>query len=313
MATKNKKGFMKVNLKKWEDLKSLVLIDVSAVMRTYYIPTDMAYRGYNKREPLSYMVGNEKVNTSAIYGLFETLRKIGHHHDFIFCFDLPFGNHVKDIDSSYKANRQKKDYMSEYFYQVDEVRNILEKVGYNCLFEPKFEADHMIFKAVETNKNNYEKIAVLTNDMDLSWLVDEKVSLINVTNSRTDVTLENYEDVLECPYNAIFLKKSLVGDSADNIKGVTRFGKAKFKDFAEKNNNFKTRQVKNNEEKIISMSPLLNDEQKEQALHCLRLIKPIEPSINTKYVSKEIDNLLMLGFLNKYGIKSKFAEYEEEF
>lgn len=304
---------LKVDLREWENLKSLILIDVSAVMRTYYIPTEERFRGYTKRKPLSYKVNGEEVNTSAIYGLFETLNKIGYYHDVMFCFDLPYGNFIKDFDSSYKANRPKNDYMEEYFYQVNQVREALVQAGYNCLFEPKYEADHMIFKAVEENKANYEKVGVVTNDMDMSWLVDEKVSLINVTNNRTDVTKENYEGVLECPYNSIFLKKALVGDSADNIKGAKGFGKVAFKKFAERNNNFENREVKNNEEKIISMSPILTDEQKEQALHCLRMIKPLEPNISTIFENKEIDNMFMLGFLAKYGIASKYENYEEEY
>lgn len=316
MATKKKKpeGYLKVNVKEWEDKKSLMLLDVSAVMRTFYVPTEQPYGNsfYSKRKPLMFEVNGQMFNTSAIYGLFTTIVKFGLNHDYIFCFDLPYGNVLKDMDSNYKSNRAKNKPANEYYEQVNIVRNILEEVGYQTAYEPKLEGDHLIFASAKTNYDAYEKIGVITNDKDMSWLVDDKVTWLGITESTSDITKENYTQILDCPYNAIFLKKSIVGDTSDNIKGVSGIGKKGFEKFAEKAC-LATRQVKDKERSIINHTEFLTDKQKEQALYALNLVYPQPVTVDTTFKPTEIDIPLLQGFLEKYGMKSLIDMWEEEY
>lgn len=317
MAKKKVEGFLKLKKSDWKGKKSLFLLDVSAIMRTYYVPTLTAEEKSRlnhwqvKREPLTYEIDGKVTNTSAVYGLFQTMLKYGLENDFAFCFDLPFGNKLKEIDETYKKNRINNKPKDEYYEQVNRVREILGEVGYNVFCEPKLEGDHMIFAGVETNYEDYEFIGVVTNDKDMSWLVDEKVHWIGVTQKQSDITIDNYEQILGCPYNTIFIKKALVGDSADNIKGVVGIGEVGFKNFCEKAN-LKNRKVKGKEKSIIQHTEFLNDKQRGEALHSLRLVLPQEVSVDTKYQQNEIDKPMLQGFLDLYGMQSMVEEWNEE-
>lgn len=312
MAVKKKpEGYLKINIKEWETKKSLILVDVSSVMRTWYIPTEQSSFGF-RREPLKYEVNGVEMNTSAIFGFFKVLVKYGLQHDFIFCFDLPYGNMLKEIDSTYKANRVGNKPANEYYQQVNIVKSILEETGYQTAYEPKLEGDHLIFASAETNYDDYEKIGVITNDKDMAWLVDEKVTWIGVGNKDSDITVENYEQILDCPYNSIFLKKALVGDSADNIKGVTGIGKAKFKKLSDLLG-LANRQVKGKEQHIINITEHLTDKQKVEALHSLRLISPQEVTVDTKFKNKDINIPLLQGHLELYGMNSLIDHWVEEY
>lgn len=304
----------KINVKKdWKGKKSLMVVDVSAVMRTKHIPLmsegEMAFmnksRGGRFRRPLSYVVDGEEMNTSAMFGLFQLFKMYGTDIDYVFCFDAP-NNLLKKIDANYKKNRVKMG--NEYFDQVNTVYKILEQSGFTVMMENGYEGDHCVHEAVEYNYKKYDHIGIITNDHDLSCLVDDKVVWINTLKKRTDITKENYPLVLNCPYNAILLKKCLVGDKSDEIRGVYRFGEAKFHKFFEEEE-LDGEDIYMNEVEIIENAYTLNDVQKAEALEALQVIHPLQVSVSAR-VKTEINVPILHGFLAKYGMESIKKEWK---
>lgn len=301
--------FQKVNVKKdWKGKKSLLVVDVSAVMRTKYVESMSGGEAMFKqkgggsrfqRTALTYEVDGEEMNTSSMFGLFQLFQMYGTDKDYVFCFDAP-NNLLKTIDKNYKKNRVKMG--NEYFDQVNTVYKVLEESGFTVMIEEGYEGDHHVHEAVESNYDKYDHIGVITNDHDLSCLVDEKVSWINTLKKRTDITMENYSLVLDCPYNAILLKKCLVGDKSDGIAGVRNFGQVKFMRFFEDEELY-GEDIYMNEVSIIEESDNLTDIQKSEALDALKLIIPLSVSTSAR-VKKNIDELVLRAFLSKYGMKS---------
>lgn len=300
---KAKKEVFKVDIAKWQGQENLIVVDVSAVMRSNFISLEQPFDGnYGKfrREPMSYEVNGVEMNTSSLYGLlrlFSKYKKI--EADYIFCFDTP-NNLLKKIDANYKANRVQMG--DEYFDQVNTAYKLLKEAGYKVLAADGLEADHMVHAAVEQNASLYDNVAVVTNDKDLSCLVQDNVVWLNVLNKSGDITLENYEKELGCPYNSILLKKCMVGDKSDNIIGIFRFGQAAFDKFF-REEGLVAGEVRGNEKEIIANAETLSDDKKGQALHALELILPLEVTADAR-ANDEINRQLMVAFMDKYGMKS---------
>ncbi|PGT90049.1 hypothetical protein [Bacillus thuringiensis] len=305
---KEKKKVYKVDTLSWAEQDNLLVIDVSAVMRSHFIPMEQPF-GANygfRREPLTHEVNGETVNTSAIFGLlrlFQKYQKV--KTDYIFCFDTP-KNMLKAIDKNYKAGRVKMN--NEYFDQVNTVYKILQESGYTVLAMDGFEADHMVVEAVNQNKTLYDNIGVVTNDMDLSHLVCDNVHLLNALVKDTDVSRTNYVEALKCPYNAILLKKCMVGDKSDNVTGIFRFGEVAFTKFLQDEllvtEDYKVKgAIRGFEREIIQNAETLSDDKKGQALHALDLILPLPVQIDAR-ANTEINNMFMVSALKKYGMTS---------
>lgn len=301
---------MKINTKKeWKNSKNLFIVDVSAVMRTKYLKlyteSEKRFMGGGARyiRTISYNVDGEEVNTSAMYGLMQLFQMYGVHNDYVFCFDAP-NNLLKKIDSNYKNNRVKMG--NEYFDQVNTIYKWLTMVGFRTMFKEGYEGDHHIHKAVKENYDIYDNIAIITNDKDLTSLVDDKVVWIDTLKKRPDITKENYEKIVGCPYNMVVLMKSLVGDTSDNIKGVTRFGIKSFEKFIKKEK-LDGSKVLGNEREIIQNTEHLKEKQKEQALSCLKLVEPLEVPEDVKALAvptENVDLFLHKEYLIRYGMTS---------
>lgn len=281
-------------------MSKLIIADVSAIMRTNYVSLDDR-SGY--RRVLSYEVDGEVVNTSAMYGLYRsTIGRFGltDDVDYVFAFDTP-NNLLKQVDKNYKGNRVK--WNDDYFSQVNTVYKNLQEVGFSALAEAGYEADHIIHKVVADNKDFYDEVLVVTNDKDLSSLVSENVRWVATIQKRGEITMENYEEELACPYNSILLKKCLVGDKSDNIKGIYRFGQKAFDKFMEENVE-KGFNVRGHEVEVINNSNL-DEDKKAQALLASELVLPLEVSVNSTPASSDLINKsLFKEILNKFGMKS---------
>lgn len=310
---KNRKdiNIVKVNVKKdWKGQKNLLVVDVSAVMRTKHLPLFSEQdRMFNPRlryaRKLSYEVDGEEVNTSAIFGLMQLFQMYGVDNDYIFCFDAP-NNLLKTINKNYKNNRVKMG--DEYYDQVNTVYKWLTEVGYRTMFLEGYEGDHHIHKAVRDNLDDYDNIGVITNDKDLSSLVTDKVVWIDTLKKRPDITVDNYPLVVGCPYNMVNLYKATVGDTSDNIKGIYRFGDKRFMKMIDEDGIYPLgADVLGREEELIRESNFLNDEQKNQALESLKLVLPLEVPDTVKSKAVPSDMVDIFGhkmYLQKFGIKS---------
>lgn len=309
-----KKVVKEINTKKLAGTK-LFVIDVSAVMRTNYVPLstgsaeDLFTQGrggyrFQKRE-LSYEVNGETVNTSALYGLLRLLTTYGMENHFIFCFDTP-KNQRSAEDSTYKAGRAKAN--DDYFDQVNIARSMLENVGFLVHSVPGYEADDFVVESVNQNKEYFDHVFVVSNDYDMAQNVDENVYFKNVMKSRGDIDKENYEEMLKCPYNSIVLYKSLVGDKSDNIAGVKGFGPKAFYKFVDQEGiygDLPEMRRKRGEYEVIKNTIHLNEDQRKQALASLRMVVPRVPKEYANWTAKKniLTDMLKM-YLEEYGMAS---------
>lgn len=151
------------------------------------------------------------------------------------CFDTPSVRKEVEGGDEYKSNRTKT-LNDDDFKNIECIRDALEKAGYNTYRFEGYEADDIVNQLCKEFRNNFDYTVIYTNDKDL---------LVNVTNNvcvmrfkqytgYTQVGISNYEQYLEqefdvfIPYNMIGLYLATVGDSADKIKGIVKFGKKAF-------------------------------------------------------------------------------------
>lgn len=312
MATKAKAGD-KVNLAEWKETSNLMIVDVSAHMRTndagdikVNTEAEDLFYGKPKKKPrferkvLTTEIGGEEMVITSLYRLMNMFKQYGTHHTWVFAFDIGGKSFLKSIDKNYKANRVKMG--NYYFDQVNTARAILDKAGFTVLAKEGFEADHCIEKAVVQNYDYYDNIGIFTNDHDLSYLVDDKVNWLNVKKTYADIHMDNYFVQNKCPYNAILLKKAMVGDPADEIAGIRGFGEVSFVKFLDKEG-LHGENVRGKEEEILKNSNNLTEVQREQALHYWKLVKPQEFELDAT-ANDYVDVEIMKAFFKKYKFKS---------
>lgn len=317
-----KKAVWNVKKSDFKGKHNLVICDVSAIMRTHfrsladdgkvlksYVGNDGQRHEFTQFVAKVWLEDGDIFNTSAMYGLLnKVMLRFGFNQDYIFAFDTP-GNMLKKIDDHYKANRVKMG--NEYFDQVNTFMKMMQDCGYTCLAQPGFEADHMIHEAVKQNYDYYDNIYVVTNDMDISSVINDKTTWVCTIQSRGDINMANYEERVKCPYNSILLKKCLVGDKSDEIQGVYRFGEKKFKQFMQDNVDSDDT-VRGHEVEILKNSNLA-PEQLEQALYASNLVLPLKVNIDAIANERDmIDYIKLKAWLNKFEMASIITELDAE-
>lgn len=165
----------------------------------------------------------------------------------VVCFDRPcpsrkayfMTEQSEGVDGEYKGKRESM--AQSMFAGVSLAQDYLERGGVSCLALHNWEADDLIFLAIQQAKKQFPNhyIDLVTNDADMLPLVDEQVSVFFRSkkftyatdkflekNKYIQVTPENYQEVVEglssfkglyVPYNSLLLYKVLRGDSADGI------------------------------------------------------------------------------------------------
>jgi len=183
--------------------------------------------------------GVERDTTLLYYPLkdIEKIRKqledIGHDVTISICFDSKSKRNEENAE--YKANRTTS-LLDADFANVDKIREILTDAGYNTYKIEGYEADDLVNKLIKQYKDDFDFTVIYTNDKDIFVNICDNVGVMRFKTGkgyqRVDKT--NYESFLEnefnvfIPYNTLGLFLATAGDSADNIKGITKFGPKAF-------------------------------------------------------------------------------------
>src|SRR5699024_9336980 len=140
MATKAKAGD-KVKLKDWEDLESLMIVDVNKHMRSNDAGDleeneEVENLFYNRRQPkfkrrvLSTEVNGEEMVVTSLFKLMEMFKVYGLNHTWVFVFEQ-WDKLMVEVDRNYVGNRVN---MGHYYYdQVNTARKLLEEAGFTVL------------------------------------------------------------------------------------------------------------------------------------------------------------------------------------
>jgi DNA polymerase-1 len=198
-------------------MKKLLLIDANSLI----------HRSFHALPPLTTPKG-EPIN--AVYGLASILLKVLREHqpDYIAAaFDRPEPTFRDVIFKEYKIHRPP--IANELISQLQEAHNTFKQFGIAVVEKPGFEADDIVGTLAEKFKNEPDmQVVIFSGDKDNLQLVDGDKVVVELLKTGVSKTV-TYNKVLFlqeygfAPEQLVDYK-ALVGDTSDNIPGVTGIG-----------------------------------------------------------------------------------------
>jgi len=197
--------------------KRLFLIDGSAI----------AYRSYFAfiRNPL---INSKGENNSAVFGFANTLRALINQQNpdyLMVSFDTgaPTARHQKY--PLYKATRQKMP--DEMRDQLPSIKELLHAFRVTIIEKDGLEADDIIGSiALKASREGFDTY-IVTGDKDFMQIVDDKIKIYDIKSTSGEIEIYDREGVKNkfgvYPEQITDLL-GLMGDSSDNIPGVTQVG-----------------------------------------------------------------------------------------
>lgn len=189
--------------------KKLLVIDVSNyIYRSFYGIT-------------ATLVNRENQQVNAVFGFIKsvvTLIEEMNPDSVVFAMESKV-NFKKQEFSSYKDGRKTPDELKSQF---EIVNDFLKLTGLNTISVEGYEADDVIGSIAEQCKNQFSEILIASNDKDLMMFVNESVKMIGSKGNIVD-------EVAVIAKFGIMPKQItdyliLIGDAADNIKGLKGIG-----------------------------------------------------------------------------------------
>lgn len=191
--------------------KPLILIDGSSYL----------YRAFHALPPL---VASSGQPTGAVYGVANMIKRLIKDYaaeEIVAVFDAKGKTFRDELYPEYKAHRPS--IPKELSSQFAPLIAVLEALGVPVLIIPGVEADDVIGTIANSAKNNQRKVIISTGDKDMAQLVNSHISLLN-TMTNTSMDEQGVEEKFGVKPEQIIDYLTLVGDSSDNIPGVTKCG-----------------------------------------------------------------------------------------
>ena len=189
----------------------LVLVDGSSYL----------YRAFHAFPPLSNSLGEP---TGAMYGVLNMLKslitQVQPSHIAV-VFDAKGKTFRDEMFEQYKSHRPPMP--DDLRRQIQPLHNIIQALGIPLLVIEGVEADDVIGTLAVQASRQGKKVLISTGDKDMAQLVDDNIMLINTMNN----TLLDRAGVIEkygIPPELIIDYLALMGDSSDNIPGVSGVG-----------------------------------------------------------------------------------------
>lgn len=158
--------------------------------------------------------------------LLKIIRKVEPTHILV-VFDGEHENSRREIDSAYKANRIDYSTVDEEenpFSQLPDVYKALDYLGINYIETTDCEADDMITSYARSFCDD-TNIMISSFDSDFFQLISERISILRYRGDKTVICSSQYIiDKYGIYPDQYAYFKSLVGDTADNIKGAEKIG-----------------------------------------------------------------------------------------
>jgi DNA polymerase-1 len=191
--------------------RKLVLVDGSSYL----------YRAFNALPPLSNSKGEP---TGAVLGVLNMLTKLIKDESpqrVAVVFDAPGRTFRDDLFDQYKAHRPPMP--DDLRSQVQPLLDAVDAMGLPLLRIPGVEADDVIGTLAKQGADAGYEVLISTGDKDMAQLVGPHIELINtMSNTRLDRTgVKAKFDVFP---EQIVDYLALVGDSSDNIPGISGVG-----------------------------------------------------------------------------------------
>lgn len=181
------------------------------------------YRGYHAVQSLKTKDGRPSNAVFALCKFLLTLRKDFKPVCGAFVFDRGAPADRLKIHPEYKANRPGMP--DDMRCQIDAIKELILAFGWTIIEKEGYEADDLI--ATIAASLNDRSIKILTNDKDISQIVDERVTILAVNSFTKEVEERNIEKVIKkfgVKPDQIIDYLSMIGDSSDNIPGLPGVG-----------------------------------------------------------------------------------------
>jgi DNA polymerase-1 len=192
-------------------MKTLLLVDGSSYL----------YRAFHAMPDLRSPRGEP---TGAIYGVLNMLRRLRKDYaaDYSACvFDAKGKTFRDDWYPEYKAHRPPMP--DDLRRQIEPLHEVVAAAGWNILMVDGVEADDVIGTLAQQASKSGARCIVSTGDKDLAQLVDPHVTLVNtMSNEVLDEAGVLAKFGVEPARIVDYL--TLVGDTVDNVPGVTKCG-----------------------------------------------------------------------------------------
>jgi DNA polymerase-1 len=191
--------------------RKLILVDGSGYL----------YRAFNALPPLSNSRGEP---TGAILGVLNMLNKMIKEESpdrIAVVFDAPGRTFRDDLFEQYKAHRPAMP--DDLRSQIQPLYDTVAAMGLALLRVPGVEADDVIGTLAKQGAASGYQVLISTGDKDMAQLVGPNVGLIN-TMSNTRLDRAGVKAKFDVFPEQIVDYLALVGDSSDNIPGITGVG-----------------------------------------------------------------------------------------
>lgn len=200
-------------------MKRLVIIDGNNLMFRAYYAT--AYTG-------NLMQTKTGIYTNAVYGLANMITKIQNDlkPDYLFiAFDKGKKTFRHQMYTEYKSGRAKlPEELGMQIPLVKEYINVLGITQYEC---DEYEADDLVGSVADKFKNDVDEVIVISQDKDLLQLVEEKITVGSPKSGVSELvyySIYNFKELMGIEHTQLTDYKALIGDSSDNLPGVTGVG-----------------------------------------------------------------------------------------
>ncbi len=193
--------------------KKLYILDVSGFI----------FRAYFALPPMTNPQGEA---TQALYGFIRSVLKL--FKDFspehiVAVFDGPDNKKVRqEIYEKYKSNRVRA--QPDLPPQIEWAKRFCELSGIPHVEVPGVEADDTMGSIAQWAAKEGNDIYICTSDKDLGQLVGTNIFLINPWKENLIVDRKKVEELYGVPPEQIIDLLAIMGDSSDNIPGLTGFG-----------------------------------------------------------------------------------------
>ena len=168
------------------------------------------------------MINVQGHNQNVLYGFTRMIIKLIEETNpdyFIIARDSPVKTKRHETYPEYKATRPKID--DDFKQQIPKVHALIDQLGIASYQALGYEADDIIFSFVkEYQKKTDLTIQVVSSDKDLKQLLDTNIIITDPAKNITTTLLDFQQERGFEPINIVDYL-ALIGDSADNVKGVT--------------------------------------------------------------------------------------------
>lgn len=191
--------------------KNLLLVDGSSYL----------YRAYHAMPDLRNAQGEP---TGALYGVINMMRKLieDYQPDYAACvFDVRGKTFREELYEQYKANRAAMP--EDLAAQIEPIHEAVAALGWPVIGVAGVEADDVIGTLARIAHENGVRTTISTGDKDLAQLVTPDCTLVNTMNGER-LDPEAVKAKFGVPPDRIVDYLMLVGDTVDNVPGVSKVG-----------------------------------------------------------------------------------------